>query len=292
MAMLVSFPHRDTPLVGLAYNKYVPALIAEAPEAIDYVEIPFELLSHDPSVAMIAEKLPVVLHCATLSIAGSVPCPRDSIGQISSWVNRTATPWLGEHLAFITAEREEAGKHPDPYAPGEPYNIGYTVSPPMTLETVDRVAANVARYRKEIGVPILLENSPLYFRIPSSTMAQTEFIRAVCDRSEAGFLLDLAHFYITSQTMGFDAEREIEQLPLDRVVEVHISGVDEQTIGSWDNHAARAPEAVFRLFEQVLEHATPRAVTLEYNWSSVFPRAILLEELARTRETIGEALRQ
>lgn len=272
--------------MGLAYSKYVPNLITAKPDAIDYVEIPFELLVHDPSVATIGEKIPIVLHCATLSIAGSVPCPEARIQEIQSWERRTATPWLGEHLAFITAEREAAGDYAEPYAPGEPYNIGYTVSPPMNQEVVARVAANFVRYSERITVPILLENGPLYFRIPSSTMTQTDFIQAICDQTDMELLLDLAHFHITSQTMGFDAEQELDKLPLERVVEVHISGVDEQQSGSWDNHAVRAPESVRRLFDQVLERVTPRAVTLEYNWSSAFPRAIVLEELARTKESI------
>jgi hypothetical protein len=162
----------------------------------------------------------------------------------------------------------------------------------MNQESLDRVAANFSRYARQFPMPILLENGPLYFRLPSSTMTQADFIRAICDRTEVGLLLDLAHFYISSQAMGFDAERELDKLPLDRVVEVHLSGVDEQPGGSWDNHAMRAPEGVRRLFEQTLERVMPRAVTLEYNWSSVFPRAVVLEELARTRESIAAAFRQ
>jgi uncharacterized protein (UPF0276 family) len=65
---------------------------------------------------------------------------------------------------------------------------------------------------------------------------------------------------------------------------VHISGIDEHDDGSWDDHARRAPEIVHQMLDHVLQRARPRAITLEYNWSSRFPEAFLSEELARVRE--------
>lgn len=276
----------DQTLVGLAYNKYVPELLNSHPFAADYIEVPYELFAHDPKVIRHLDFKPIILHCASLSIGGSVPCAESKVKDIAEWAIRTQTPWVGEHLSFITAERDEIGGHADDYAPGEPYNLGYTVSPVMNPRTVNRVIDNLARYRPQLNVPLLLENSPLYFRLPGSTMTQVEFINSICQEVDVGLLLDLAHFHITADTMGFDAEIEIEKLPLERVVEIHISGVDEQKDALWDNHAARAPESVFRLLEIVLGRSNARAITLEYNWSSAFPRSVLLEELARTRKCL------
>jgi uncharacterized protein (UPF0276 family) len=276
----------DQTLVGLAYNKYVPELLISHPAAVDYIEVPYELFAHDPKVIGQLESLPIFLHCASLSIGGSVRCCESKVKDIGEWAVRTQTPWIGEHLSFITAERDEIVGHADEYAPGEPYNLGYTVSPPMNARTVDRVVNNLTHYRPRFGVPLLLENSPLYFRLPGSTMTQVEFINAICRQLDVGLLLDLAHFHITADTMGFDAAVEIEKLPLERVVEIHISGVDEQKDALWDNHASRAPESVFRLLEIVLRQSKARAITLEYNWSSAFPRSILLEELERTRNCL------
>jgi hypothetical protein len=70
--------------------------------------------------------------------------------------------------------------------------------------------------------------------MPGSTMSQLEFIDELCRRCDVGLLLDLAHFYITSKTLNFDPVDELEHFPLSRVVEVHISGVDEQQGMHWD----------------------------------------------------------
>jgi len=273
--------------VGIAYSGYTPTFVRENPDVVDYVEVPFELLRHDPSVIEILTFKPIVLHCASLSIAGMVLPTEKTVAAIQHWVHRTQTPWLGEHLSFIAADREQAGDFADEYAPGEPYNIGYTVSPPTNEGSIQQVLRSIQFCEQHFDVPLLLENPPLYFATPGSTMTQVEFINEISARSSVDLLLDLAHFYITSQTMGFDPLREITFLPLERVKEVHISGVDVQSDSYWDNHANRAPEVEFELLGLVLERAAVRGITLEYNWSAQFPASVLLDEIARTRKVIA-----
>ena len=270
--------------MGVAYAGYVPAFVESYPRQIDYVEIPFEMLRHDPGVAAIRDRIPIVLHCASLSVASPSPCPKSTVQQVADWAEQTETPWIGEHLAFVTADRTEAGARAEPVAPGEPYNIGYTVSPPMNRKTADRVIGHLRHYSRQLKLPLLLENSPLYFRMPSSDMTQAEFMSEILANGDASLLLDLAHLLISAEVMGFDAAAELEKYPLEKVVEIHISGVDHQSDGVWDNHANRAPEEAYRLLEQALRRARPRAVTLEYNWSVRFPREVLLEEITRVRE--------
>jgi uncharacterized protein (UPF0276 family) len=284
----VTFPggNGSEPAIGIAYSGSTPRFLAEHGEAIDYVEVPFELLRHDSSVSEVRAVKPIVLHCASLSVAGSVPPTEQTIEAVSGWIERTQTEWLGEHLSFITASREAAGPIADEYAPGEPYNIGYTVCPPMNGATVDRVLSSIALAEERFPVPMILENPPVYFPVPGSTMTQVEFVSEICARSPVGLLLDLAHFYITSQTMGFDPCGVLESYPLERVVEVHLSGVETEGGGHWDNHAKRAPDIEFEMLGIALARSDARAVTLEYNWSSRFPASVLLEEIDRTRAAV------
>jgi uncharacterized protein (UPF0276 family) len=115
--------------VGVAYSSYILPFLHECLESLDYVEVPFELIRHDPSVLRVSTVKPVVLHCASLSIAGTVRPAEETVQAIRQTAEATGTPWIGEHLSFIAAERPENAFNADEYAPGEPYNIGYTVSP-------------------------------------------------------------------------------------------------------------------------------------------------------------------
>ena len=281
------FVRRDLPAVGIAYSGYVPSFLDAYPDSLDYVEIPFELLRHDPRVVEVRSRVPIVLHCASLSIGGALQCPDETICEIGSWVEKTDTPWIGEHLAFITANRFEAGPCALPYAENEPYNVGYTVSPPMNSQTLERTVKNIKNYQRQLPVRLLVENSPMYFEVPTSEMSQAEFLTGLCSQTEVGVLLDLAHLYISSRNMGFDPIEELERFPLENVVEVHISGIDQQQDGLWDDHANSAPAIVYDMLSRLAQVIRPKAITLEYNWSVRFPASALLSELQRVRDTLS-----
>ena len=268
-------------VVGLAYGPGVRELVASAPGLVDYVEVPFEQLRHTPAVASLQEEIPIVLHCASLSVAGFVPPDEQTVDAIAGEAVRTGTPWIGEHLAFISADGlgDEA----------DPTSLTYTVCPQLSEETVERVAENLAALRPRFGVPLILENSPQYFDVPGSTMNMVDFINAVAARADVGLLLDLTHFVITCTNTGVEPVRELERMPLERVVEVHISGLNQQSGIVWDDHATPAPALVFDLLGRLLQRVTPRAVTLEYNWSANFPRGVLREHIERTRRLLEAA---
>lgn len=271
-------------LVGIAYSGYVPQLMETCPGQVDFVEIPFELLCHNPRILDQLGTHRVILHSASLNIAGPVRPGADLVESLRNWIEITKTPWVGEHLAFITAASDFGAEE---YAPGEPYNLGFTVSPPMNSATARFVVNVMRRYGAEFDVPLLLENSPLYFDIPGSSMCQVDFVREICKKSRVRLLLDLTHFYITSRNMGFDPFLSLERYPLDRVDEIHISGASYQGGAWWDDHACPSSDEVFEMLAYTSRRAAPRAVTIEYNWSARFPLDTLISDLERTRKVLG-----
>lgn len=266
------------PAIGLAYGPCARGFLERWPGMIDYVEVPFELLRHDPATASIQESAPVVLHCASLSIAGSAPPAEATIGAIAEAAARTRTPWLGEHLAYMSADPLEKGA-----AEHDATTLTYTVCPQLSEDSVARACRNFEHYQSRLNVPIILENSPQYFSVPGSTMSIVDFVIEVHARCQAGMLLDLTHFLISALNANFDPVREIERLPLERVVEVHISGCDIQGGSAWDDHASTAGEEVFQLLDRALQRARPWAVTFEYNWASDMPEDIVLAQIERVR---------
>jgi uncharacterized protein (UPF0276 family) len=268
-----------TVAVGLALGPSVPDFVSAHPDLIDYVEIPFEQLRHAPEAASIQETVPVILHCASMSVAGFVPPDDRTMKAIEREAERTKTPWIGEHLAFITADPIE-----DDHT--QPTSLTYTVCPQLSEETVERVAINFASLQKHFDVPLILENSPQYFDIPGSSMSMVDFVGAVVECCQVGLLLDLTHFLISMLNTKKDAMSEIDRLPLEKVVEVHLSGLNVQSGIAWDDHATPAPPAVFDLLERVLARVSPTAVTLEYNWSPQFPESTLVKHIDRVHEIV------
>jgi len=102
-------------------------------------------------------------------------------------------------------------------------------------------------------------------------------------------LLDLTHFKISAMNMGFDPGKSIERLPLEHLVEMHVSGLDHQDDTAWDDHAGLADEETFELIECVLSRARPRAVTFEYNWAPDLPDDIVVGQIERVRSICRNA---
>lgn len=264
----------------MAYGPAIPEFLASHDDLVDYLELPFEQLRHSPVLAALQETHPLILHCASLSIAGFVSPSEETVATLADEARRTRTPWIGEHLAFMSA---------DALADGSATALTYTVCPQLSDETVDRVIENLATVCKRMPVPLILENSPQYLAIPGSTMTMADFVNAVFARSDVGMLLDLTHLWITATNTGVNPSAELERMPLERVVEIHVSGMSQRSETVWDDHAEPAPLAVFDLLKQALGRVRPSAVTLEYNWSPTFPRPILCRHLDRVRELLAGA---
>ena len=287
----------DITKLGLAYCD--ARLVDQAVNngLIDYVEVPFERFFETPDL-LETLSVPCILHCASLSLAGDLPPAEPIVERLRDLVVRSGTPWVGEHLAFLTMSREECG---DPgiiaqnkdtsldEGRADSYSLGYTVSPQFSEEIITRVAGALDRYEARLDCPLLIENGPVYFTLPGSAMSQAEFLAELCRiRPNTKLLLDLAHLVCTAANTGIDAHTMLDALPLDQVIEVHLSGVGESAGVMWDDHAMPIPELAFALLDQLLERARPSAITVEYNWDPGFPFAIVEKDIVRVRRAIEQ----
>jgi uncharacterized protein (UPF0276 family) len=170
-----------------------------------------------------------------------------------------------------------------------PLNVGYTVCPAFNRATLDKVKRAIRHIRKWCPVPLILENPPTYFVTPGTEMTQPEFFHALIDGTDCGLLLDLAHFAITCENLGVDTAAWLEAFPLENVVELHLSGMAQQSGITWDNHALPCSDQVWQLFTQALRRCTPQAVTIEYNWSPNFPLNVVEQDLRQVRRLLKEA---
>ena len=272
-------PGSGWPLVGLSAGPIVTGVLESHHGLIDYVEMPFEQIRHYPPSVDLQEQIPLLLHCSSMTVAGFVPPSEETLDQIADVADRTRTPWIGEHLAFISADAlaDEASGVP-------PTELTYTVCPQLSEETLDRVEGNLERLRKRFTTPVILENSPQYFAVPGSTMTMPEFIAETVRRCDVGLLLDVTHFLIMTSNMGYDPREAAAALPLDRVVEIHLSGMSLQSGRWWDDHSAPVPDAAFDFLATIADRMNPQAVTFEYNWAQYIPESIVLKHVAQARE--------
>ncbi|MDR1081855.1 MAG: DUF692 family protein [Deltaproteobacteria bacterium] len=88
---------------------------------------------------------------------------------------------------------------------------------------VERSRANMELLRSFYEGPVAFENYNFYPTGLYNKVCDPDFMAEFLDRFGAGLVLDLAHAAISACNMGFEVERYLERLPLDRTVEIHVS---------------------------------------------------------------------
>ncbi len=263
--------------LGLSWSPHTCRYIAEHPGHFEYVEVAFEQLRHGTKIADFP--VPVVLHCASLELAGFVDPSPFLIQAVSESAADTSTPWIGEHLAFLSEQSL--------FNPEEILSSGFTLAPQLSTHTVQRVAHNWNSLQNQFDVPLILENPPQYFKMPGSTMTMADFMTEICAACDCGILLDLAHLLISSRNLGNDPMVQMQRVPWDQVVEIHIADGREYDGVIWDNHACSPDEELWEMLEFSLEHCKPRAITLEYNWLIDYCHDFFNQQVHRVRKVLG-----
>ncbi|KYF55848.1 hypothetical protein BE08_05000 [Sorangium cellulosum] len=259
---------------GLGYRRELKAAIFESRADIDFVEVVTEQFFGDARYLADLEELcqvfPVIPHGVGLSI-GSVELDEAYLRAIKVISDTTRSPYYSEHLAMTRA-------------PG--IDIGH-LSPVWFTEAVLRTAIdNVSRVQDTLGKPLVVENVTYLFEIPGATMKQAEFFGRLVEATGAGILLDLTNLYTNSVNHGFDPEVFLDELPLDKVVQIHLAG------GYWasgvliDGHCEPVEEGSWSLLSKLSQRARVKASILEHDAN--FPDlSVLLAQVARARTMIS-----
>jgi len=282
--------------VGILYNPALPLFLASDIERVDFVEIIpdmfwinygigaspryVEQVTAIQGIENIVKQRPVTLHSIGLSVgsAGMFDC--EHVDQISNWQKRFGFAWHSDHLSFNRIGLAEHESH-----------AGLAVPIPYDYEVLDLVSERICAVMQKIDSPFLLENNVYYVDLPDQELTEPQFLNLLCARTKCGLLLDLHNVYTNARNHGFRAESFIDELCLDKVVELHIAGGDEMQGMYTDSHAGPVPEPVWSLLDYVLERAANiRGVTFEFH-ESYYPllkREGICEQLSRAREVWNE----
>ncbi|MDR2353176.1 MAG: DUF692 family protein [Deltaproteobacteria bacterium] len=87
----------------------------------------------------------------------------------------------------------------------------------------ERSKLNMKLLRTAYDGPVGLENYNFYPTGLYNQICDPDFMAEFLDKFNAGLILDLAHAAISAVNMGFDPFYYLERLPLDKVVEIHVS---------------------------------------------------------------------
>lgn len=222
----------------------------------------------------VRERHPLVTHGLTLSL-GAIDEPEPSyLDALKLETERLGTPWHSDHLCFSTA----GGRVLHELLPLQ-----------LSRENVTRVADRVRRVEDRLGLPMAIENITWYAHPGRQEQREAEFIREILERADCGLLLDVNNVWVNAQNHGFDPKAFIRELPLERVVQMHVAGHTLSSSGLVvDTHGAPVIDPVSELLEWTLEQTGPMPVLLERD-NDIPPLPELLAEVRRLSEVYRRA---
>jgi uncharacterized protein (UPF0276 family) len=193
------------------------------------------------------------------------------IRSLNDWQRRTDCPWLSFHLDYHKGDEIRR------ILRGE-------LVPPLygAEEAFEVLCEGVRQVQAQVGVPLILENMPSW-PVPYSCLeVSPDFVGRVLEATGCGFLFDTAHARMTAGTLELDLYDYCAALPLDRVVEMHVSS--PRYLGEkWYSSHEVLEEQDYAIVAWLLERTTPQAITLEY-WRD---RDQIRDQLVRLRELIA-----
>lgn len=243
--------------VGVAIGPCTANLLCQKEYAPDYVEIPFEQIDKNIEPITKLGNVDKILHCASLSLLSFEQPLNELVQRVKNAATTINSPWIGEHISLCNAIDANGNKIP----------AGFSFAPVMNGYSLENAINNIISLKTEFTQPLILENPPQYFNYNESTMDVSTFTNELLEACNSGLLLDLSHLYISCKNLGLDVKKTLLSFPLDRLVEVHMSGVSYREGNFWDDHSSPISKDVYAMLDIVLSESEPQAVTLEYNWA-------------------------
>ena len=142
------------------------------------------------SLERIRRDHPVSLHGVCMSIGGPQPLDQAHLARFRALVERYEPTLVSEHLAWST--------HETTY-------FNDLLPLPYTQTTLAQVCEHIDEVQDAIGRRILIGNPSTYVTFASSTMSETDFIRAITCRTGCGLLLDVNNVFVSATNHGYAA---------------------------------------------------------------------------------------
>jgi uncharacterized protein (UPF0276 family) len=261
----------------LAHRKSIASLGATDSGRIDWLEIiPENYMNRGGYAALALKQLqeagfPMVSHGVNLSIGSVDPFDNAYLDALAALFETVQPVWFSDHLCFTSVN-------------GRYFNDLLPL--PFSREAVDHCVERIRRIQAHFRIPFLIENISYYAVFSQDEgLSEAAFLSEIVRRADCGLLLDVNNVYVNARNHGYDPLAFVEQLPLERVVEIHMAGHLETDTLIIDTHGEPVCADVFALLARVYPKCENlKGVLLERD-TNLPPFETLRDELQAVRQT-------
>jgi uncharacterized protein (UPF0276 family) len=201
------------------------------------------------------QDFPLSIHGVGLSIGSPSGLDPDHLARLKTVVDRYQPEQVSEHLAWSTHDS---------------HFLNDLLPVPYDEATLDRVCGHINQVQDTLKRHILLENPSTYLGFEASTMSETDFIRAIVQRTGCGLLLDINNVHVSATNHDYSASDYLADFPLQSVEEIHLAGhaqdIDDAGLPLLiDSHDRPVDDLVWKLYEHVLARLGPLPTLIEWD---------------------------
>jgi len=196
---------------------------------------------------------------------------RGALNRLHEYLACTQSQWVSLHIELLPVHVYVLSSR-----------FGLYLAPPKIERAKSKFMRLLSDVRDGMEIPAILENLPSLPQEKYAYSADPFLITEIVESTNSGLLLDIAHALAAASYRGMSVESYLEKLPLERIVQIHVSGVREKDGHLQDSHEAMQDED-YVILHWVLETSKPEVVTVEY----IREVGRLREQLWRLREIIA-----
>lgn len=221
----------------------------------------------------VLETYPVIQHGVSLYPGDTEPFDQKHLAGLKRLTKLTGTPYISDHLCW--------GSKNGVYS--------HDLLPlPYTKEAVENTASRIKFLQDYFELPFFIENVSSYVEYVDSVMTEWQFLSEVAERAGCGILLDLNNVHVSAFNHGFDPIRYVNEIPLERVGQIHIAGPSDKGDYLLDTHDHPVPDLVWELYRMVIQEIGPVNTLLE--WDNNIPSfEEMHEEALKAKKIIDDS---
>lgn len=226
------------------------------------------------NLAKIREHYPVVMHGVAMSIGTVDPINSEYLKKLKNLADWVKPAWISDHLCWTgIAHKNSHDLLPVPY----------------TEEALKHIVSRIGQVQDYLGREIALENPSTYLEFKTSHIAEAEFISEMAKQSGCNLLLDVNNVYVSCYNHRLDAKAYIDALPLDKVIQIHLSGHSNMGTHIIDTHDDYVVDEVWALYKYVV-HKAGRVPNTMVEWDDKIPEwDVLVAELGKAKAAAKDA---
>lgn len=254
--------------IGVGFREQFRADVFLHRDKIDFLEITADhYFDANPNkreeLEMLKQHFSLIPHGLNLSLGSAEGVDAQYLEKFARLVGDLKPAWFSDHLCFTRSGSRQ---------------IGHLAPVPYTKEAIEVFVKNISHVKRKINAPLILENITYNVRFPSSEMTEAKFITKILEETDCGLLLDVTNLYINSKNFNFDWRRFLDELPVERIVQLHFVGLHKNKNLLIDAHADKTGDEIWEVFGEVCQRTNIKGAILERD-ENFPPFTEILEEI-------------